>query len=68
MEKSCLYIARLAIQQLFPIQILLVFQFYISMIQTSNLTLVLIFFPALSISGIHMCHVLNLRVGRSRDP
>ena len=59
MGKSC-WMARLALQQHFPTQILLVFlsikiatKFYIPMLQTSNLAVLLILFPALSVFSIH---------------
>ena len=67
--KLLLNLATLALQQLFPTQILLIFQRikltaterYIPMLQTSNLVhVVLLIF--------RKCKVLNLRVGRSRDP
>ena len=66
MGKSC-WRARLAIQQLFPIQILLIFLRFklLPIPQTSDVAVLLFFFPALFISGIHKVPGIKLRVGRS---
>ena len=73
MGKSC-WRARLAIQQHFPIQILLVFLrfklppkfiFQCYRIQT---WVSYLFFPALSISAIHEVLGIKFKDGRSRDP
>ena len=72
MGKSC-WTARLAIQQHFPIQILLVFLrfkllpiiFHCYRPQTWQFYL---FFPALSVSSIHEVLGIKFKGGRSRDP
>ena len=73
MGKSC-WIARLAIQQHFPIQIILVFLRFKLLLnfifqcyrpQTWQLYL---FFPALSVSAIHEVRGIKFKGGRSRDP
>ena len=69
MGKSC-WIARLAMQQLFPIQILLVFlrflktatKCYIPMLLISNLVVLLIF-PARSFSDFHKVPGIEFKGG-----
>ena len=64
---------KVTIQQLSQIQILLPFPilkllpFYIPMLQTSNLAVLLIFFLLFSFLVLTKCQVLNLRMGKSRD-
>ena len=60
MGKSC-WMARLTIQQLFPIQIFLILLIF-KLLPNCTYFFLLLSFPVLT-----KCQVLNLRVGRSHD-
>ena len=71
---KCCWIARLALQQHFPIQILFPFPIFkllpnfIFQCYRPQTWQFYLCFPALSVSGIHEVLGINLWVGRSRDP